>query len=438
MKLVTRIRSQMMRRMSSEAAELRLIRRGRKARKKGRRPVLHYFHSVTDPFSQLTIQCIKTLRDQYDVDVHCHWVSAAKGDFVGDASRFEGWALADARDIAEPYGLVFPGPFIQPSVDEIPTLFKACAEASALDDFIDTALAVGSLMHGRAIRDDGSDDSEIRARLLESCLEFARSAVVREGNRLRDQLGHFASALFYFEGQWYWGVDRLRVLESRLVEEGLGLGERGLAFPEPRASDLPDLSQSDVCLEYFPSLRSPYTAVGHERVLRLIEATKVRVEVRVVMPMMMRGVPAPARKGQLILSDSAREGRFFGAPLGRVVDPFGEPVRMAYAFLPGLRAEGLLMPFVTEYLRAAWVEGLDITRRKGLEQVLERAGAPLTLMPAPEAEWRREVEGNLGIMQGHDLWGVPSFRVTGGGLSPFACWGQDRIWRVARELKARA
>jgi len=37
------------------------------------------------------------------------------------------------------------------------------------------------------------------------------------------------------------------------------------------------------------------------------------------------------------------------------------------------------------------------------------------------------------------LWGVPSFRVSGGskGTEPYCCWGQDRIWRVENEIVNR-
>ena len=82
------------------------------------------------------------------------------------------------------------------------------------------------------------------------------------------------------------------------------------------------------------------------------------------------------------------------------------------------------MPFVTEYLKAAWVEGVDVTREQGLSEVLQRTGCPADVAPAAESEWRDEVEQNLAIMHEHDLWGVPSFRVTGGGRPPFACWGK--------------
>ena len=67
--------------------------------------------------------------------------------------------------------------------------------------------------------------------------------------------------------------------------------------------------------------------------------------------------------------------------MGRIVDPFGGPIKRAYAFLPEPRKLGMLMPFVTEYLRAAWVEGVDVTHERGLKAVLQRAGCPADLAP---------------------------------------------------------
>ena len=40
------------------------------------------------------------------------------------------------------------------------------------------------------------------------------------GNNLRSKLGHYSGAMFYYEGEWYWGVDRLYHLEARLKSLG--------------------------------------------------------------------------------------------------------------------------------------------------------------------------------------------------------------------------
>ena len=438
MAIQTMIRSAFMRRMTSERAEVRAIKKGRRQRDKSGRPVLHYFHGVADPFSALAVQTLTTLSDAYHVDIRCHIASGAQGDYIGDGERFDRWAFQDASDIASFYGLEWPALGSVATPSEFADALSALSSAGTTLDFVSAAVRVFDSVVSAAREDsDSESESDSRAKITDQWVAFERGDAVAAGNKLRKSWGHYGAGMFYFEGQWYWGLDRLRVLERRLIAEGLASDDRGVIFPEPSADQLPDLTSSDIELEYFPSLRSPYTAIGHARVLDLIERSNVRVNVRVVMPMMMRGVPAPTAKGQAIMTDAAREGRYFGSPMGRIVDPFGEPIKKAYAFLPELRRRGLLMPFVTEYLKAAWIEGVDVTREQGLSEVLQRSGCPADMAPAAESEWRDEVEHNLAIMHEHDLWGVPSFRVSGGGRPPFACWGQDRIWRVCKELEAR-
>ena len=57
---------------------------------------------------------------------------------------------------------------------------------------------------------------------------------------------------------------------------------------------------------------------------------------------------------------------------------------------------------------------------------------------AQGTDWEAVLEDNLSDMLAAGLWGVPSFRVTGGNEdTAFACWGQDRIWRVENEIARR-
>jgi 2-hydroxychromene-2-carboxylate isomerase len=155
------------------------------------------------------------------------------------------------------------------------------------------------------------------------------------------------------------------------------------------------------------------------------------------MPMMMRGIPAPFAKQQYIITESAREARFYGDAFGPFCDPFGEPVKRAFAAFHHAVSQDLGLEFVTEYLDAAWAEGLDITTDAGLAEVCERVGVRASEVDF-NSGWMAVLEDNLAAMAQGSLWGVPSFRVTGGGQPPFACWGQDRIWRVAAELKNRS
>ena len=60
---------------------------------------------------------------------------------------------------------------------------------------------------------------------------------------------------------------------------------------------------------------------------------------------------------------------------GPAVDPFGEPVKRAYALLPFTTEQGLSIDYCANYLRAAWLMGVDIPTERGLQQVVEETDA---------------------------------------------------------------
>ncbi len=267
-------------------------------------------------------------------------------------------------------------------------------------------------------------------------------AAIRQGESLRDQLGHYLSGTFYFEGEWYWSVDRIYHLEARLTALGLSLRhDRGLCVPRPTPETCEGLDTTDITLEFFPSLRSPYSAISYARTIDLVKRTGVALKLKPVMPMMMRGVPAPRHKQIYIITDTKREANAAGVRFGNIVDPFGEPVKRAFSLLPSIQALGKEVEYCGAYLRGAWEEGIDITTDDGLRQVVEAAGIawPDVVDHLGKPGWESLLDGNVQEMLDFGLWGVPSFRVTGGNDdAPFQCWGQDRLWRVETEIARRA
>lgn len=428
MRLETRIRSALMTRLAS-AGFLEFSRRrarfGRRLR--GRGPTVHYFHQADDPYSHLAVQKLDGLRAAYPVDVEVHLTTRPADEYLGSSAHFDAWAIQDAASIADAYGTTFPADARPPEPAALNRANDALADALGSSDFASRATQIGAALWSGATPEGGT------AGQADGTLEA--------GNRLRRQLGHFQGGMFHFDGEWFWGLDRLHLLEDRLRKEGFAGTDPALCVPEPVAVDTTGLDCSEVRLEYFPSLRSPYTAVGHQRVLDLIARSGVTVHLRPVMPMLMRGVTAPRAKQRHIITDAGREGRAHGAPLGRIVDPFGEPVKQAFALFPAAVALEKGMDFVTAYLRAAWVDGVDITSAEGLQEVARRAGISWSdLQDARQGtDWASVLDGNLNEMLSAGLWGVPSFRVSGGRVEqPAAWWGQDRIWRVENEIAARA
>lgn len=438
MNLETRLRSTGARLLSSRGFQSFARNRARLSRRlHGQPPEVHYFHQVDDPYSHLAVQTLDTLRARYPLPFRVHLCAQSHPDYLGSRKHFDEWALRDAASIAAGYGLKFPVDPVMPTDGAVQKLNDRLAPLLEDDAFASTAAELGDLLWSGTWADQPASEQ------IDS---HDGPAAVAAGNAIREKLGHYAGAMFYFDGEWYWGVDRLRLLEERLAGEGLAAkggvpAGMALCVPEPTPADTGAVDASAVLLEYFPSLRSPYTAIGHPRVLELIRRSGVRVEVRPVMPMLMRGIPAPRAKQRYIITDAAREGRAHGAPLGRIVDPFGEPVRRAFALFPAAVKLGKGMEFVTAYLRAAWMEGVDITTDQGLQTVAARAGLGWqALQEAREGtDWEADLDANLQEMLSAGLWGVPSFRISGGKTDEsFACWGQDRIWRVENEIAARS
>ena len=429
MNLETRLRSTAMRALCSTGFQHCLRARARLARSLlGRPRTVHYFHQVDDPYSHLAVQKLDQLRESYSVPFVPHLASKPAAAYQGSSEHFDQWALRDALSIAPAYGTHFPGDPQAPAPSAVAAANNRLAAHLSRPDFAQLACATGNaLWTGRL---DGGDVGAGTA-----------AEMLSEGNALRKALGHYLGGMFYFEGEWYWGLDRLRLLEARLTEEGLRRPGAGLCVPEPTPADTAGRNAGSIQLEYFPSLRSPYTAIGHHRVLDLIRRSGVTVQLKPVMPMLMRGVEAPQAKQRYIITDAGREARARGIAFGRIVDPFGEPVRRAFALFPGAVALNRGMEFVSAYLDAAWAEGIDISGDEGLRQVAHRAGIDWLQLQAAAAgtDWETMLSGNLADMLDAGLWGVPSFRVTGGSIdAPFACWGQDRIWRVEDEIARRA
>lgn len=245
--------------------------------------------------------------------------------------------------------------------------------------------------------------------------------------------------MFYYAGEWYWGVDRLHYLEARLADLGADTSaDTPLLMPriEVEAGNRKD--NGSLTLEIYPSLRSPYTAVVFDQTVKLAETTGVNLVVRPVLPMVMRGVPATREKGMYIFTDAAREARSAGVPFGCFRDPIGEPARNCYSLYPWACEQGRGNQLVSSFLSAAFAEGINTNNARGLKQVVENAGLDWSVAKTlvGQTGWQALLESNRLAMYEAGLWGVPSFRLLNKrGESVLALWGQDRLWLVAREIE---
>ena len=348
---------------------------------------VEYFHQHDDPYSHLAQQVLGIFRDRYDIELVIHHIRASGGKNQPELAKLAAWAARDADLIAPHYGLQRP---------------------SDLPDRRDVAPPAAALDKGSA--------------------------------RLAD-LGHYSGAMFYYGGEWYWGVDRLFHLEQRLRDLG-ACKELTRPYICPRPDiDVSGADASHMTLDFYPSLNSPYTSIIHDRTIAMAEACGITLHHKPVLPMVMRGVPATRQKGSYILFDTKREAEFLGADFGPMVFPVGAPTRAIYSLIPWARDQGKDVALLSAALRLAWAEGVGLHRQKGLRDAVARAGLDWNTAQRHLGSdaWKEETaRRQLEMTEELGLWGVPSYRLRGGaGEADLCVWGQDRLWLIAAEIRRR-
>lgn len=256
-----------------------------------------------------------------------------------------------------------------------------------------------------------------------------------DGGTLRKRLGHYLGATFYFEGEWYWGIDRLHYLERRLTDAGLATASfPPLVTPQTLLLQERPASSRTPALHFFCSLRSPYTWIATPRIRQLADHYGADLKVRFVLPMVMRGLPVPIEKRLYILRDTKREAERLGLPFGTVADPVGAPTERGLAVLHYAISQGRGAALLESFLRGVFAEGIDAGSDRGLKRIAQRAGIHPDEIACALADdsWRQVAEANRAEMLAGGLWGVPSFRIDDRPM----LWGQDRIWMLEQDLIA--
>ena len=439
MSLARAIRSAIMRREADPARREAQRQRAEAARQRAGAPhLVRYFHQLDDPWSQLAVQALPALLDRYDIRLQVHLVAAPTPIAIHEPGLWDDWASREAAAIAPFHGLHYEPPRAPPS----PALL-AQARALAAAEAEPRAFAALALALGQALNAGDGPRIEALARDRVTLAPDALAAMLKANADLRHRLGHYLGGMFHYAGEWYWGIDRLAYLEQRL--DALG-ARRADAPPGPsvvrwRSLARPASDGRRLQLEFFPSLRSPYTHLSYDRVAALAARYPVDLVLRPVLPMMMRGVKADRRKGFYILKDTQREAERLGIAFGNIWDPFGKPVLRAYSLFPWARDQGRGLAYLRSYSTAVWAERVDAWSEAGLQRIVERAGLRWAEAKPhlDNRDWEAEFEANVQAMIAAGSWGVPTLRLLGSaaGDSDFTVWGQDRIWLIEEAIIAR-
>ncbi|WOJ96342.1 DsbA family protein [Congregibacter brevis] len=394
---------------------------------------VEYFHQVDDGYSHLAAQVLQPLVERYDIELECHLVEGPSGKNAPETDLLLQLSRYDSFHVAPEYGLEFPKNPAAPD-PALVQLASSIVAAQGSDAFTACAAEVGKALWT-------SDEAKLQ--LLAATYGQASAgqcfARIVAGTQRRTQLKHYSGAMFYYGGEWYWGVDRLYHLEKRL--SALGADRQAgqpMIVPRPDVAFDGAIDNGTLTLEVFPSLRSPYTSIVFDRAKKLARESGVKLSVRPVLPMVMRGVPATREKGLYIFMDAAREAREAGVPYGNFSDPIGEPARRCYSLYPWAVDQGRGVELLSSFLRNTFACGIKTNNDRGLRKVVEDAGLDWSeaQVHLGQPGWEDLLEQNRLVMYDAGLWGVPSFRLLDErGEQLLALWGQDRLWVFAREIQ---
>lgn len=389
-------------------------------------PVLFYYHQVDDPYSHLLVQALPPVLERYGARLKPRVVPPPDPEMAPRPRMQAQWARRDAAELARFYPVAFPADAPEPD----PALVRRANRI--LIGVPGSAFAGVASDVGRAL---WSGDT---ARLAELAADHAspdEQAMTERllGNaRERREGGHYQGAMLCLDGEWFWGLDRLDLLEEKLREK-TGVRDRPRAFvtrdPDTFPRPAPGTPRR---LEVWLSFRSPYSYLAIRRLPALLERYRVEPVIKPVLPMVMRGLPVPRAKAAYIVRDTLREAQRHQIPFGRFHDPVGPGVERAMALFDFARERDRVLPYLESVATGIWAEGVDTAGDQGLAQLIERAGLDWERARPRLADesWREWAEHHQQELFGLGLWGVPSFR-----LGDYSAWGQDRMWMIEARLR---
>ncbi|MBY0519933.1 MAG: DsbA family protein [Sphingomonas sp.] len=387
-----------------------------------------FFVQIDDCYGPAALHYLARLADRYALRIDYRLVpppdaaAAPESVLLGDYSRRDAARLEQALGLGD--GIAAP----PPPPEQIARAQRIAAAALANGA---TATVLAQLMRALTSADAAVALATLAAAHGEADAETALAHGVAE----RARLGHYLGSTTHFEGEFYWGVDRLHYLEARLAAEDGATGTRICPVLDTSSGPAkPPAPARPPQLDCYLSFRSPYSLIAAERIGALADAYGAWPNLKFVLPMVMRGLPVPAAKRLYITLDTKREAARHGIAFGTIHDPVGLGVERGLAVLHHAIPNGNGLGFAVSFLRGAFADGIDMTTDAGLIKVATRAGVTPDQVRAALADdsWRAVAEANRADMFALGLWGVPSFRVD----DRPGRWGQDRLWMVEDDLRA--
>lgn len=384
----------------------------------GQSHVLECYLKLDDPYSYLLVQLLPQLAKHKGVKLEFFLIAELEQDMFPEPELWQQNALKDAAYLAKLYQLDYqPEKALLTHKQQLQYYqqqLSACQELEVLVQLFQ------GFWQGKLLPEQATD-KDIKQRLQRNTLQL-------------QQKGHYQSAMLFYGGEWYWGIDRLWHLEQRLFQLGAikktGLAGRQHQLMQTKPANIRVENAGNKKLIMYFSMRSPYSFLGLEQAVAFCRQYQLELELRPVLPMVMRGLKVPQQKKMYIFHDTKREALRLGLSYGKVADPLGRAVENCYALYEYALEQGKGVDFMLQFARAVNSQGLYADNEKGLRLIVQRTGLDWdTAKPyLHQQHWRQRAEHNLQQLSELGQWGVPCFQ-----FGQTTVWGQDRLWVIKQK-----
>lgn len=196
-------------------------------------------------------------------------------------------------------------------------------------------------------------------------------------------------------------------------------------------------------IDYYFAPQSPWTYLGHERLVRIAEAAGAAVR---VLPIDLGGKVFPVSGGLPLAQRPAQRQAYRLVELQRFKEAVGLPLNIKPKHFPVLGDDAARLIIAVDLadgsaaalalagrvLAAVWAEDRDIASAVTLAELVAIAGLPAARLAASQAEsvqatYERYTQQAIAA----NVFGAPSYVIDGE-----IFWGQDRLDHVERRLAA--
>ena len=393
---------------------------------------------INDPYSYLLVQVIAKFELRYAINIQFKVIQQLQQDMYPEEAMWHDNGFIDATHLAKLYTLKFPAAAPDENLMRVRqgTGCLLQLENQQEDRWQQVSLVFERYWFQQPSTSDLVLDTRLEQRLAQN-------------ERDLHQQGHYMSAMLHYAGEWYWGLDRLDHLEKRLNALGLAhnkaidevvFNKTYIDFCQQPPLITPPTSsknqQSDKKLVLFFSIRSPYSYIGLQQAIKLAEYYQLPLEIKPILPMIMRGLLVPKVKKMYIFHDTKREAKKLGLDYGFVADPLGAGVERCYCLFSYAQSLGCEQQFILNYALAVNAQGIRAETDAGLKLIVQRSGMDwdhaqtLLTSSAIDREWRQWAEDNRQQMLAQGSWGVPSFQ-----YGDLLLWGQDRLAIIEQAIR---